>query len=75
MSQKLLANDFKWVEKTSLFNQDFIKNQNQESDEGYFLEVDVSYPEKLRDLLNYIPFLPQRMKMIKIEKLISNLHD
>ena len=58
MSQKLLANDFKWVEKTSLFNQDFIKNQNQESDEGYFLEVDVSYPEKLRDLLNYIPFLP-----------------
>ena len=58
MSQKLLANDFKLVEKTSLFNQDFIKNQNQESDEGYFLEVDVSYPEKLRDLLNYIPFLP-----------------
>ena len=58
MSQKLLANDFKWVEKTSLFNQDFIKNQNQESDEGYILEVDFSYPEKLRDLLNHIPFLP-----------------
>ena len=26
---------------TTQFNKDFIKNYNQESDEGYFLEVDL----------------------------------
>ena len=25
------------------FNEDFIKNYNEESDEGYFLEFDVQY--------------------------------
>ena len=26
------------------FNEDFIKNNKEESDEGYFLEVDAQYP-------------------------------
>ena len=29
------------------FNEDFIKSNNEESDERYFLEIDVQYPEKL----------------------------
>ena len=29
-----------------------IKDYNEVSDEGYFLEVDVQYPEKMHDLLN-----------------------
>ena len=37
MSQKLTANDFKWVEETSQFNEDFIKNYNHGGNEGYFL--------------------------------------
>ena len=37
MSQKLPVNDFKWVEKTSQFNKDFIKNYNEDSDIGYLL--------------------------------------
>ena len=37
MSQKLL----KWVEKTSEFNENFIKSHNNESHEGYDLEIDV----------------------------------
>ena len=41
MSQKLPVNKFEWIEDTSPFNEDFIKNWNEESDEGYFLEVDV----------------------------------
>ena len=41
MSQKLPVNNFKWIEDTSQFNEDFIKNYNEESDVGYFLEVDV----------------------------------
>ena len=41
MSQKLPVNIFEWTEDASQFNEEFIKNYNQESDEGYFLEVDV----------------------------------
>ena len=41
MSQKLSVNIFEWIKDTSHFNEDFIKNCNKESDEGYFLEADV----------------------------------
>ena len=41
MLQKLLVNSFEWIEDTSEFNEDFIKSYNEESGEGYFLEVDV----------------------------------
>ena len=75
MSQKLPVNNFEWIEDTSQFNEDFIKKYNEESDEGYFLEVDVQYPEKLYELHNDLPFLPGRMKLEKVEKLVANLHD
>ena len=51
MSQKLSVNNFEWIEDTSQFNEDFIKIYNEESDEGYFLEVDVEYLE------NYMNFI------------------
>ena len=41
MSQKLPVNNFEWTEEISQFNEDLIKNYNDENDEGYFLEVDV----------------------------------
>ena len=63
MSQKLPVNNFEWIKDTSQFNEDFIKIYNEESDEGYFLEVDVQYLEKLHELLNDLPFLPERMKI------------
>ena len=75
MLQKLSANDFEWIEDTFQFNEDFIKNYNEESDEGYFLEVDVQYPEKLYELHNDLPFLPERMTIEIVEKLVTNLHD
>ena len=46
----LPVNKFEWIEATSQFNEDFIKNYNEESDEGCFLEVDVQYPETLHEL-------------------------
>ena len=64
-----------WIEDTSQFNADFIKNYNGESDEGYFLEADVQYPDKLHELLNDLPFLPERMKVEKVEKLVGSLLD
>ena len=45
--RKLPVSNFEWTEDTSQFNEDFMKNYNEESNEGYFLEVDVKYPEKL----------------------------
>ena len=63
------------VKDTSQFNEDFIKRYNEESDEGYFLEVDVQYLEKLHEIHNYLPFLPERMKIEKSKKLVANLHD
>ena len=59
MSKKLPVNNFEWIKDTSQFNQDFIKNYNEESGEGYFLEVDAQYPEKLHELHNDLSFLPE----------------
>ena len=75
VSQKLSINNFEWMEFTSFFNEDFIKNYNEENDEEYFSEVDIQYPEKLHELHNYLPFLPERMKLGKFEKLVTNLYD
>ena len=47
----------KWFEETSQFNEYFIKSYKEERNEGYILEVDVRYPEKLHDLHNHFPFM------------------
>ena len=65
LSQKLPINNFEWIEETSQFNGDFIKNYNKEEDEVYFLEVDIQYPEKLQEPHNDLPFLPERMQLKK----------
>ena len=70
-----LVNKFEWIEDTSQFVKDFIKNYNEESGERYFPEVDVQYSEKLHALHNDLPFLPKRMKTEKVEKLVTSLHD
>ena len=69
MLQKLPVNDFIWVEEASQFNEDFIKSYNEDSDERYFLEGDVLYPDELRDLQNNLSFLRERMKIEKVEKI------
>ena len=75
MSQKLPVDDFEWIEDNFQFNEDSIKNHNEESDKGYFLEADVQYLEKLHELYNGLPFLPERMNIEKVEKLVANSHD
>ena len=52
MSRKLLVNNFEWIKDTFQFTEDFMKICNEESDEGYFLVVDVQYLEKLYELHN-----------------------
>ena len=72
--QNLSVNNFESVKDTSQFNEDFIKNYNEEGDEWYFLEVDIQYLEKLHELHNDLPLLPERMKIEKVQKLVTNLH-
>ena len=77
MSQKLPVNDFKWIKKEELskFNEDFIKNYDENGNIGYFLEVDIDYPKELFNLHKDLPFLPERKKVNKVEKLICNIED
>ena len=63
------------MEDTFQFNKDFIKIYNEESDEDYFLEVEVQYLKKLHEIHNDLPFLSERMKVKEVEKLVANLHD
>ena len=87
MSQKLPANDFKWVKKLSKFDKRFIKNYDENSNKGYevVLEVDLEYAKKLLSratlkgvALNLhmdLPFLPERNKTKKCNKLVCNMYD
>ena len=71
---KLLVDGFKWVEKKiSRFNERFIKNYNEDSDRGYFLEVDVDFPKILFNSHEDLPFLPKREKLEKVEKLVCSI--
>ena len=47
MLQQLPVNNFEWIEDMPQFDEDFIKNYNEEIDEGIFLEADIQNPEKL----------------------------
>ena len=49
----------------------FIKSFNEGSDEGYFLEVNVQYPEKLYNFYNDLPFLPKKNENCKNQKACS----
>ena len=70
--QKLPINGFKWAGKSKLsrFNERFIKNYNENSDIGYFLEGDINYPKELFNLHKDLPFLPERKKVNKCENLL-----
>ena len=39
------------------------KSENEKSKEGYSVEVDVQYPEKLCEHHSDLPFLPERRKL------------
>ena len=75
ISQKLPADNFKWGEDISEFDESYIKSYNEESDEKYFLEVDIQYPEHLRKTQNDLPFLLEKMKIEEAEKLVANLRE
>ena len=85
MSQKHPVSGFKWVKNLSKFDKHFIKNYDENSDKGYLLEVDGEYPKDLLSgvALNRVafnlhmdlPFLQERNKIKKCNKLLCNIYD
>ena len=67
ITQKISQNDFKWVEELSDFNESYINSYNKESDEGYFIEVNIQYPKNWLKLYNNFLLLPERIKIENAE--------
>ena len=75
ISQKLPVDGIKWKKNILKFNEDFIKNYDEDSDKEYIFEVDVAYPKHFHDLDSDLTFLSERMKINKCSKPVCNLHD
>ena len=69
MFQKLPVNGFMWEYDLSRFNEDFIKSYNENSDKGYFLEVDIEYPKQLWS--SHKDFYQKEQKIEKVETLFA----
>ena len=71
---KLPVNNTEWIKDSYQFNGDFIKYES-ESDERYFWKLIFNILTKLHELHNDFPFLPKRMKIEIVKKIVANLHD
>ena len=74
-ASKIPVNSFEREENNHKFNEDFIKNYDEDSNKGYFLEVDIEYSKNLFNLHSDLLFLPKRNKIEKCNKLVCNMHD
>ena len=57
MSEYLPYGEFKWLENIDEFD---INSINKKNDTGYFLEVNLEYPDNLHELHNDYPLAPER---------------
>ena len=76
MSEKLPINGFKWVNDISRINKKFVKSYDKK------IVTKVIYLKQMLiiqvNYINYIsdmPFLPEKMKIDKTQKLVCNLRD
>ena len=74
MVQNLPTHGFKW-ENGEDFTREKIDELVKKDKRGYLLEVDVKYPKELHENHNELPFLTERMKIGRVEKLVPNLKD
>ena len=75
MSQKLPVNGFEWVKNLLKFKEGFKKEYDEKINTGYFFEVDVEYPKTLFNFHKNLPFLSERKRIEKVEKLICSIED
>ena len=75
MPQRLPLKKFKWIKDISKFDKNFIKSYNEQTNQRYFLQVDVENSKSLHNFHSDLPFFPERIKMEIVKKLVANLHD
>ena len=75
MTEKLPVRGFRWMDDISKIDEDFVKDYDKNDVKGYILDVDVDYPNKLKNLHSDLPFLPERMVINNTKKLVCNLND
>ena len=75
MPEKVPVDGFEWKENISKFNEDIIKDHDEDSNKGYILEVDAEYLKNLHDLHSDLPYLPERMTINRCSKLVCSLYD
>ena len=74
MIQKLPTHGFFWKEEED-FTPEKMDKLVKKYKRGYLLEVDVGYPWELHENHNELPFLAEKMKIGRKEKLVPNLSD
>ena len=70
MTQKLPTHGFKWIDvnKSSVLK----LLEKKDTKQGYIFEVDLVYPKSLWKTHNDYPLAPEKVKINKVEKLISS---
>ena len=58
MSEHLPYGEFKWLKNVDELD---VMSINEKSEIGYFLEVDLKYPDELHDLHNDYPLAPEKL--------------
>ena len=66
---------FKWKSNVEDFTRERIAKLAKKKNKGYTLEVDVDYPKELHEKHNDLPFLPEKLTLHKVEKLVPNLNN
>ena len=74
MINNLPTHGFLW-KKGKDFTPEKIDKHLKKDEKGYLLEVNVDYPKQLHENHNELPFLTERMKIGRVEKLVPNLKD
>ena len=64
MRQYLLIGNFKWVKTIDKIEQKLMNIKNNSSN-GYVLEVDLEYPNKIHDIHNDYPLAPEKINIPK----------
>ena len=59
----------------SKFHENVLKNYDERRNKGYILKVDAEYPKNLLNLYKDLPFLAERKKIKKYNKLLCKIHD
>ena len=74
MINNLPTHRFKWKNGENVTTEKIYELVKKDK-RGYILEVDVEYPKELHENHNELPFLTEKMKIGRLEKLVPNLKD